>query len=90
MLIAAVGIALLTAYYLGLRVGLVAGGVSALLLLAAMIVPGWAAAAYAIVVAWVIGVCLIGPRVQKETTKDRFFSMSRGLARKALGFWRSK
>ncbi len=88
MLIAALGVGLLTAYYLGLRVGVIVGGMSAALLLTAMVVPAWAAVAYGIVVLWVTGICLVGPRVQKQSTKERFFSAGRKLAGKLLRFWR--
>ena len=73
MLVGALFIGLLTAYYFGVKPGIVAAAVSALLFIAAAIVPGAALGAYALIALFVIAVCVMGPRQgarQAEESKN--------------------
>lgn len=90
MVIAALVIGVLTAYYLGFRVGMYAAGASAALFFVAMIMPHWALPAYGIVGVGVLAVCLIGPKVQNKTHKQRFMSVARDLATRAFKLLRRK
>lgn len=90
MLIAALVIGVLTAYYLGFRLGMYAAGASALLFFVAMVMPGWALPAYAIVGVGVLALCAIGPKVQKKSHKQRFMSLGRDLLTRAFKLLRRK
>ncbi len=86
-----------TAWFLGLRAGGVAAGVSFATLIAAQVVPGTAVVIYALHVLWVGAMVYLGPRVAKMVTKPEDKSIEaqarRWLKRgKALGaaFWRSR
>lgn len=71
MLIAALLVGAVTAFYFGLRSGLVAAGATFVLFLAATVVPGIAFWAYAAVGLGVIGVCTIGPKRANPTQLAR-------------------
>ena len=62
MLIAAAVIGALTAYYFGVRPGLVAAGIALAAFLAAMFIPGAMLPAYAFVGVGVLAICAAGPR----------------------------
>jgi hypothetical protein len=85
-----------TAWFLGLRVGGVAAGVSFATLIAAQVIPGTAILIYAVHVLWLAGMVYLGPRVSKMVTKPEDRTMAAQARRwlnrgKALGqaFWRS-
>jgi len=61
----------LTAWYLGLRAGIIAAVVTAAALLVAAIVPipGITIAIYALVVAWSAAVYFLGSKITERTTK---------------------
>jgi hypothetical protein len=80
MLIGALIIGLVTAYYFGLQRGMYAAGASAALFLIAAVVPGASLVAYAVVGVGVAGVCLVGPRFQKPGHRTRVWLLVRGLA----------
>jgi hypothetical protein len=60
----------LTAWYLGLRPGIIAAAVTAAALLVAMFVPipGIALAVYALVIAWCAAVYFLGAKITQRTT----------------------
>jgi len=60
----------LTAWYLGLRAGIIAGAVTAAALLVAMFVPipGITLAIYALVIAWSAAVYFLGAKITQRTT----------------------
>jgi len=60
----------LTAWYLGLRAGIIAAAVTAAALLVAMVVPvpGITLAIYALVVAWSAAVYFLGAKITQRTT----------------------
>ena len=68
MLIAAALVGLLTAYYFGLRPGMVAAGATAALFLVAMVAPHLAIFAYGAVGVGVGAVCVVGPKLRKKGT----------------------
>ena len=90
MLIAALVIGVLTAYYLGFRPGMYAAGASGMLFLAATVVPQWAIPAYGVVAVGVLALCAIGPRVQKKSHKQRFAALGRDLFKRAFKLLRRK
>ena len=60
----------LTAWYLGLRAGIIAAAVTAAALLVAMFVPipGITLAIYALIVAWSAAVYFLGAKITQRTT----------------------
>ena len=57
----------LTAWYLGLRTGIIVAIVVAVALFVAMVVPGLSLAVYALVVAWAGALYFLGPKLSKRT-----------------------
>ena len=72
----------LTAWYLGLRAGIIAAGVTAVALLVAMFVPipGITLAIYALVVAWCAAVYFLGAKITQRTTGPSWLSGVTGQA----------
>ncbi len=68
MLIAAGLVGLLTAYYFGVRPGMVAAGATAGLFLVAMVAPHLAIFAYGAVGVGVGVVCIVGPKLRRKGT----------------------
>jgi hypothetical protein len=68
MLIAALLVGLLTAYYFGLRPGMAAAGATAGLFLVAMVAPHLAIFAYGAVGVGVGVVCIVGPKLRRKGT----------------------
>jgi len=62
VIIAALFVGLLTAYWFGLRIGVYAATATFVLCAAALFVPKYALAIYLVIAAGVVAVCLIGPR----------------------------
>jgi hypothetical protein len=62
MILAALFIGLLTAYYFGIRAGSAAAGVTLGLFLLAAIAPGAKLLVYGLVAAAVVGIFVVGPR----------------------------
>jgi len=90
MLIAALVIGVLTAYYLGFKPGVLAAGASAILFVIAATVPGCALGAYAVIGVGVLALCTIGPRVQKQSNKQRFMALGRDLLKRGFKLLRRK
>jgi hypothetical protein len=80
MLIAAAIIGLAAAYYFGVRVGLVLGGISAAAFLAAMVVPGAWLYAYGFVGVIAAGIFALGPKLGKPKKTAMIFSELRRVA----------
>jgi len=68
MLIAALLVGLLTAYYFGVRHGMAAAGATAALFLVAMVAPHLAIFAYGAVGVGVGAVCIVGPKLRRKGT----------------------
>lgn len=68
MLIAAALVGLLTAYYFGLRPGMLAAGGTAALFLMAAVAPHLAIFAYGAVGVGVGVVCIVGPKLRRKGT----------------------
>ena len=82
MLIAAAAVGLLTAYYFGLRPGMMAAGVTAALFLIALVAPGLALYAYGAVAVGVFGLLWAGPRMRRKGSPSQLALLARlGLAR---------
>ena len=65
----------LTAWYLGLRVGVVVAVVTAAALLAATFVPGMTLTVYALVIAWAAALYFFGPKISKASGKTSMSSV---------------
>jgi len=79
----------LTAWYLGIRIGvIVAIAVAAALLLAAF-VPGMSITVYALVIAWAAALYFFGPKISKASGKSSLlggtFGQATAWARKFMG-----
>lgn len=76
----------LTAWYLGLRAGIIAALVTAVALLVAMFVPipGITLAIYALVVAWSAAVYFLGAKITQRTTGPGWLSGVTGQANSLL------
>ncbi len=88
VLITAVIIGLLTAYYFGVRMGAFAAVGSAVLLVAALVLPGFSWQLYGLLAVFVVGVCLAGPKLGKSMPLGDVLRRSRqltGWASKWLG-----
>src|SRR5688500_7914561 len=82
MLIAALAVGLLTAYYFGVRPGLVAGGATAALFVIAMVAPVVALYAYVVVGVGVAGLLFAGPRLRRKSSPSQLAFFTRmGVAR---------
>lgn len=65
----------LTAWYLGLRLGIVVAVVTAVALLVANFVPGMTIAVYALVLAWTAALYFFGPKISKASGKTSMSSV---------------
>jgi hypothetical protein len=72
----------LTAWYLGLRAGIIAAIVTAVALLVAMFVPipGLTLAIYALVIAWSAAVYFLGAKITARATGPSWFGVMKGQA----------
>ena len=59
----------LTAWYLGLRIGVIVAVATAVALLVATFVPGMTITVYALVVAWAAALYFFGPKMSKASGK---------------------
>ncbi|HUS66187.1 MAG TPA: hypothetical protein VMZ28_16655 [Kofleriaceae bacterium] len=81
MLIAALAVGLLTAYYFGVRPGMVAAGTTVALCLVAL-VPGLALYAYGAMAVGVFGLLWAGPRMRRKGSPSQLAFLAKlGLAR---------
>ena len=65
----------LTAWYLGLRLGIIVAVVTFVGLLLAMFVPGMRLAIYALVVGWAAALYFFGPKISKASGKSSMSSV---------------
>ena len=81
-MLAALIVGALTAWYLGLRTGIIVAAVTAAALLVAMFVPipGITLAIYALIVAWSAAVYFLGARITQRTTTPGWMSNVTGQA----------
>lgn len=85
MILGALVVGALTAYYFGMRAGAVAAAVAAALFLAALFLPGKALLLYGAVALGVGGVLLVGPRMPgRERNRADLVSLGRRLLRRGL------
>ncbi len=79
----------LTAWYLGLRLGIIVAAATALALLVATFVPGLSITVYALVIAWAAALYFFGPKIAKASGKPGLmggaFTQASSWARKILG-----
>lgn len=88
MFIGAILIGLLTAYYFGIKPGVIAAAGSFMMFVVAEVVPGSALIVYGAVAAFIVGVCLMGPRMVKPDEESGGRKVRR-MARQAIGkLWR--
>ncbi len=85
MILAALVVGLVTAYYLGVRAGVTAAAAAGGLFLVAAIVPALSTIAYLAVGAGVAGVCVIGPRRERPPSSRRALLWLRMSAQRYLG-----
>jgi hypothetical protein len=71
--IAALIVGGLTAWYLGLRVGMIVAGITAVALIVASVVPGMSLAIYALVLAWSAALYFFGSKISKASGKTSMF-----------------
>ncbi len=60
----------LTAWYLGLRLGIVVAVITAAALLVAMVVPGLTITVYALVALWAAALYFFGPKIAKASGRS--------------------
>jgi hypothetical protein len=80
----------LTAWYLGLRTGIIVAIVTAVALLAAMFVPGLTIAVYALVIGWAAALYFFGPKLSKAAGKTTLGTTVGGATAWAKRFFESK
>lgn len=85
MILAALVIGILTAYFFNVRLGVYAAAGSATLLLIAFFVPRYAVPAYAILILGVSALFLIGPRLERHKKNKAKVDWVRKYAAR---FWR--
>jgi len=71
--IAAIVVGALTAWYLGLRLGVILAVVTAAALLVASIIPGMSMTVYVLVLGWSAALYFFGPKISKATGKSSMF-----------------
>ncbi len=81
-MLAALIVGALTAWYLGMRAGVIAAAVTAAALLVAMFVPipGITLAIYALVIAWSAAVYFLGAKITQRTTTPGWLASASGQA----------
>lgn len=88
MLLGALLIGLLTAYYFGVQFGITAAVTAAVLFLAAEVVPPLTLIIYLAVAVYVAGVCWLGPRRARQNAENSK-NLVRRWSRQLLGkLWR--
>ena len=73
VVIAAIVVGALTAWYLGLRLGVIIAVVTAAALLVASIIPGMSLTVYVLVLGWSAALYFFGPKISKATGKSSMF-----------------
>ncbi|MCG8417776.1 MAG: hypothetical protein MJE77_07515 [Proteobacteria bacterium] len=88
MFIGALLIGLLTAYYFGLKPGIIAAAASVLLFIVADAVPPAQLAIYAVIAVFITGVCFLGPRTARSDETDPQNAVRRWTRRLVGELWR--
>ncbi len=88
-MVPAIIVGALTAWYLGLRAGIIVAIVTAVALLLATFVPGLSITVYALVIAWAAALYFFGPKISKAAGKTSMlggaFGSASAWARKMMG-----
>jgi hypothetical protein len=71
----------LTAWYLGLRIGIFVAVATAVALLVATFVPGMTITVYALAIAWAAGMYFFGPRIAKASGRSTLLGGAFGQAK---------
>ncbi|HTR56407.1 MAG TPA: hypothetical protein VMJ10_37290 [Kofleriaceae bacterium] len=79
----------LTAWYLGLRLGIIIAVATAVALLVANFVPGMTITVYALVIAWAAAMYFFGPKIAKASGKTPMFSGVTGAVGQASSWVRN-
>lgn len=74
-MLAALVVGALTAWYLGLQLGVVVAVVTFVALIAANFIPGMTMTIYALVVAWCAALYFFGPKISKASGKTSMSSV---------------
>src|SRR5207248_715179 len=85
----AVIVGALTAWYLGLRLGIIVAIATAIALLLASFVPGMSITVYALVIAWAAALYFFGPKIAKASGKTSMLGGIGGAVGQASGWVRS-
>ena len=72
-------VAALTAWYLGVRIGIAVGAATAIALLLATFIPGMSITVYALVLAWCAALYFFGPKISKASGSSGASGMLGGL-----------
>ncbi|MEP6862756.1 MAG: hypothetical protein ABJE66_19175 [Deltaproteobacteria bacterium] len=72
-MVAAIIVGALTAWYLGLRIGVILAVATAAALLVAAVVPGMTLTVYVLVIGWSAALYFFGPKISKATGKSSLF-----------------
>ena len=70
----------LTAWYLGMRAGILVAAATAIALLVATFIPGMSITIYALVLAWAAALYFFGPKIAKASGKQTLFGGTVGQA----------
>jgi len=73
----------LTAWYLGMRAGVIAAIVTAVAMLVATFIPGATLVVYALVIAWAAAVYFLGSKITERTKGPGWFGTAAGVAGQA-------
>ena len=73
--IAAIVLGALTAWYLGVRLGVIVAAITFVAMLIAAFVPGMTITVYALVIAWAAALYFFGPKISKASGKQGASSM---------------
>ena len=88
MILGSLLIGLLTAYYFGVKPGIIAGAGAALLFIAADVIPGAQLGVYVLVAMFIIAVCVVGPR-RADSHEDESKNAIRRWSKRAMSeLWR--
>jgi hypothetical protein len=80
----------LTAWYLGVRTGVIVAVATAVALLAANFVPGLSITVYALVIAWCAALYFFGPKISKASGKKSSMSSMFGSPFTQAASWAKK
>ena len=64
-----------TAWYLGMRIGIIVAAATAVAMLIATFVPGMTITVYALVIAWCAALYFFGPKISKASGKSTMSSV---------------